>query len=406
MLNNSEPDTVTMTPTRPPCEVADIFRLYGAEYQEQYPLSNEQRQAMRDIVQCRTAALGGHVDACDQCGGLRISYNSCRNRHCPKCGSVVKAEWLERQKAHLLPVHYFHVIFTIDHAFLPLVRVNQKAVYELLFHSAADTLKAFGRRFLGGEMGILSILHSWGQTLTEHPHLHCLVTGGALSADGRRWRATSPDFLFPIEALSAQFRDRFCRGLEKMYGQGRVQLGGQSAHLTEPARFERLLSQARGKKWQVYAKPPFGDAMQVLDYLGRYTQRIAISNHRIQDIADGRVRFSYRDYQADGQRKEMVLTAVEFIRRFLLHVLPRNFVRIRYYGLLAPRYRQRKLAQCRAILPAMPAPAPKLSRTEILTAMLGRHPDRCPMCGTGQLQPHETIPPHPSRQRWIQVVFG
>ena len=406
MLNNLEPDTVTVAPTRPHYEVADIFRLYGAEYQRQYPMSFEQSQVMRDIVECRTAVMGGHVDTCDQCGGLRISYNSCRNRHCPKCGSLVKAEWLERQKEHLLPVHYFHVIFTIDHAFLPLARVNQKAVYDLLFHSAAASLKAFGRRYLGGEIGCIAILHTWGQTLMEHPHVHCLVTGGALSADGRRWHSTAPDFLFPIEKLSAHFRERFCQGMAKLYRKEQLQFAGQSQSLANPAQFERLLSTARAKKWQVYAKPPFGDAVQVLDYLGRYTQRIALSNHRILDIDDGQVRFSYRDYKADGQQKEIILSAIEFIRRFLLHVLPENFVRIRYYGLLAPRYRQQKLVRCRTLLPVETSQPQRLTRTEILTAMLGRHPDQCPMCEKGSFQPQQTLPPHPSRRRWLQAVKG
>lgn len=406
MLNISTPVTDTDSLTKPQYEVADIFRLYGDEYQRRYRLSFEQSQVMRDVLECRTTVMGGHVDACDQCGGLRISYNSCRNRHCPKCGSLVKAEWLERQKEHLLPVHYFHVIFTIDHAFLPLARVNQKAVYDLLFHSAADTLKAFGRRYLGGEIGIMAILHTWGQTLTEHPHLHCLVTGGALSTDRQRWRSTTPDFLFPVEKLSAHFREMFCQGIAKLYRKEQLQFAGQSQSLADPARFRRLLSAARAKKWQVYAKPPFGDAVQVLDYLGRYTQRIAISNHRILDIADGRVRFSYRDYKADGQRKEMTLSGIEFIRRFLLHVLPKNFVRIRYYGLLAPRYRQQKSGQCRTLLPAETSQPQKLTPEEILTVMLGRHPDQCPMCKTGHFQRQQAMPPHPSRRRWLQAVTG
>lgn len=405
MLNCVELKTNNISTTKPRYEVADIFRLYGAEYKNHYPVTFEQEMVMRDIVSCRTAVMGGHVDACNQCGGLRISYNSCRNRHCPKCGSLVKAEWVEKQKAHLLPVHYFHVVFTLDHALLPLMRSQRKKVYDLLFQAAATSLKSFGQRYLGGEIGFVAVLHSWGQTLQEHPHLHCLVTGGALVA-GQHWRATSPHFLFPIEALSAEFRERFCLGLGKLYAAGELVLDREAAEMATRAGFAQLLSQVREKKWQVYAKPPFGDANQVLEYLGRYTQRIAISNHRLLDIADGQVQFSYRDYKAGGQRKQMSLAAVEFIRRFLCHVLPKNFVRIRSYGLLAARYRQQKLVCCRALLLATGGQPPPMTREAILMAMLGRHPDQCPMCETGHFQRQQTIPPHPTRRRWLQAVQG
>lgn len=402
---SAEPQTALSMVTRPRYEVADIFRLYGDDFRRQYPVSYQQHLAMRDIMQCRTAALGGHADACDGCGVLRVSYNSCRNRHCPKCGALAKAEWLEQQKAHLLPTHYFHVVFTIDHAFNPIARVNQKLVYDLLFRSAAATLKAFGQQHLGGEIGFTAILHTWGQTLSEHPHLHCLVPGGALSADGKRWCSTSPDFLFPIEALSAQFRDRFCAGLRHLYCTGQLRFAGQSAMYAEETAFGQLVAGARAKKWQVYAKPPFGDAVQVLDYLGRYVHRVAISNHRILEIGGGQVRFSYRDYKDDGQEKEITLSAVEFIRRFLQHVLPRRFVRIRHYGFLAPRYRRQKLARCRALLgrydERMTTP---LSREEIVSELLGLAPDRCPFCEAGQFRPYQELPAHPARRRWLAAV--
>lgn len=406
MLNNSLlTHPAIQTDCRPHVEVADILRLYGDAYREQHPVSPEQRLVMRDIVQCRTAALGGHVDECDSCGGLRISYNSCRNRHCPKCGALMKAEWLERQKACLLPTHYFHVVFTIDHAFNPLIRVNQRAVYDLLFHSAASTLQAFGRKHLGGEIGCTAILHTWGQTLVEHPHLHCLVPGGALSADGQRWRSTLPTFLFPIEALSAQFRDRFCDGLWRLYRCGWLRFAGESLVYAEEASFSALVSAARGKAWQVYAKPPFAEVAQVLEYLGRYVHRVAISNHRILDMADGQVRFRYRDYKVDGQEKVMTLPAVEFIRRFLQHVLPKGYVRIRHYGLLATRWRAGKLARCRVLLGSyditMATPRP---RETLLAEMLGHDPQQCPICGVGRLRPYQELLPHPTRQRWVAVV--
>lgn len=405
MLKLSSPSQISIETEKPTYEVADIFRLYGDAYRQQYHVSHEQRLVMRDIVQCRTAALGGHVDACDSCGGLRISYNSCRNRHCPKCGALAKAEWLEKQKAHLLPTHYFHVVFTIDHLFNPLTRVNQKLLYNLLFSCAAQTLKAFGQKYLGGEIGFTAILHTWGQTLTEHTHLHCIVPGGALSNDRKRWQATAPDFLFPIVALSAQFRDAFCAGLKKLFKAGQLTFAGQSAYLAEATPFQKLIAESQAKKWQVYAKPPFGDAAQTLDYLGRYVNRIAISNGRILDIENGYVRFSYRDYKADGEQKEMRLPAVEFIRRFLQHVLPKRFVRIRHFGLLSPRYRREKLSRCRVLLGAyhekvmLPA-----TKEQILTDMLGHDPALCPLCVAGKMQPYKEILAHPSRRRWQMAI--
>ena len=385
--------------------MADIFRLYGDEFHRQYSLSYQQHLVMRDIVQCRTAVLGGHVAECDSCGGLRIAYNSCRNRHCPKCGSLAKAQWLEKQRAHLLPVPYFHVVFTLDHRFNPLIRVNQKLLYDLLFQTATDSLKQICHEELGGEIGITAILHTWGQTLSEHPHLHCLVPGGALSQNGRQWRAASPDYLCDVVALSARFRDAFCGGLAQLYAAGRLQFVGQSHPLAEADAFAQLVAEARSKKWQVYAQPPFGQPEQVLDYLGRYVHRIAFSNGRLLDISNGQVRFTYRDYQADGQQKEMVLPAVEFIRRFLQHVLPKQFVRVRHYGFLAPRYRAQKLARCRALLGNTGEVLPVATdRETLLREMLGHDPDRCLLCGEGRLQPYQTRQPHPSRRRWVLTV--
>lgn len=405
MLKLPSSPQIRVATEKPTYELADVFRLYGDAYRQQYHVSHEQRLVIRDIVQCRTAVLGGHVDECDACGGLRISYNSCRNRHCPKCGALAKLEWLQKQKAYLLPTHYFHVVFTIDHLFNPLARVNQKQVYEQLFASASETLKAFGQRYLGGEIGFTAVLHTWGQTLTEHIHLHCLVPGGALSHDGKQWRTTPPDFLFPIVALSAQFRDSFCAGIQKRYDKEILVFAGQCASLSDPETFKQLITETQAKKWQVYAKPPFRDAAQTLDYLGRYVNRIAISNSRILDINNGSIRFSYRDYKADGARKEMSLPAVEFIRRFLQHILPQQFVRVRHYGLLAPRYRQKKLAYCHALLGAYhettTAPA---TTNDILTDMLGQDPAQCPLCGAGKMRLYETLAAHPTRRKWQLVV--
>jgi len=405
MLKLSSPPQIDVKVEDPTYELADVFRLYGDEYRQQYHVSHQQRLVMRDIVQCRTAALGGHVDECDSCGGLRISYNSCRNRHCPKCGMLAKLEWLEKQKAHLLPTHYFHVVFTIDHLFNALARVNQKQIYNLLFASAAQTLKAFGQKCLGGEIGFTAILHTWGQTLTEHIHLHCLVPGGALTHDGKQWRETPTDFLFPIIELSAQFRDAFCKGVQKLFDDNQLTFAGQCAGLEDVAVLQQLIAESQAKKWQVYAKPPFSNAAQTLDYLGRYVNRIAISNGRILDIENGHVRFSYRDYKADGERKEMPLPAVEFIRRFLQHTLPRRFVRVRHFGLLAPRHRKAKLARCRAVLGAYHETTMALATTdEILTEMLGHDPAQCPLCGIGKMRLYETLEAHPTRRQWQLAV--
>jgi hypothetical protein len=404
MLRTSSPLQIDVETEKPTFELADIFRLFGDVYRQQYHVSHEQRLVMRDITQCRTAALGGHVDECDTCGSLRISYNSCRNRHCPKCGALAKLEWLEKQKAHLLPTHYFHVVFTIDHIFNPLARVNQKPVYNVLFASASQTLKAFGQQYLGGEIGFTAILHTWGQTLIEHPHLHCIVPGGALTNDGKQWQATSPDFLFPIIELSAQFRNAFCAGMKKLFDNHQLVFAGQCAALEDAARFKTLIAESQAKKWQVYAKPPFYYAAQTLDYLGRYVNRIAISNGRILDIEDDLVRFSYRDYKADGKQKEMRLPGVEFIRRFLQHTLPKRFVRVRHYGLLAPRYRKKKLARCRALLGMYHETTITPTTTETLLTELGHDPTQCPLCGIGKMQLYEELQAHPTRRKWQLAV--
>lgn len=386
---------------RTPLEVAGIFRQFGDAFLAQYPVSPEQRTVIRDIIDCRTAALGGHIDACDSCGGLRIAYNSCRNRHCPKCGALAKAEWLEAQAAYLLPTHYFHVVFTIDHGFNPIAQSNPRQVYNLLFQSAAETLKSFGRIHLGGEIGFTSVLHTWGQKLTRHIHLHCLVPGGALFKNGKRWVSTSPTFLFPIEDLSAAFRDRFCEGMRQLYRKKKLHWVGDSRKYEENTAFFELVKQAEGKNWQVFAKPPFRDALQTLEYLGRYVNRMAISNYRIRAITGTQVTFSYRDYQDGSKEKELTVTGIEFMRRLLQHVLPSRFVRVRHYGLLAPKQRKAKIAQCRVLLGEAEAIAyqPK-TREEILEEMLGYDPASCQQCGEGKMVRFEELAAHPRRRNW------
>lgn len=383
------------------------MRRYGMAYREHYPVSGVQLQAIRDLSECRTAILGGHVSGCNECGQQQIAYNSCRNRHCPKCGSLLKAEWVQQQLQHLLPTHYFHVVFTIDHDLIPLIRVNQTALYGLLMRTAAKALQQMADQELGGQVGIMAILHTWGQQLTEHPHVHCLVTGGALSHNQRKWRSTKPDFLFPIEELSVRFKQQLCHAIAALYASDKLTFAGQSLVWADPDSFAQRLKAAQAKNWMVYAKPPFADAEQVVAYLGRYTHRIAISNHRILSIEEDRVSFSYRDYRHEGQLKTLTLDALEFLRRFLSHVLPRAFVRIRYYGLLATGQRAKKLTICRQLLSTHAAEIHKpLSRVDLLVLMLGRQPHSCPHCQKGTLQQLFEIKPHPYRRGWLRAIRG
>ena len=274
----------------------------------------------RFIVYLPPHLWGSAVDQCDQCGALRISYNSCRNRHCPKCGALAKERWLARQQADLLPIEYFHLVFTIDHEVHRLASFNERAIYNLLFHSATETLKAFGQKYLGGEIGITAILHTWGQNLSQHIHLHCIVTGGALSADGKKWQSAQKGFLFPVVELSAAFRQCFCAGLKKLHAKGRLQFPDQMVNLQSFQAFDAWAAGMASKRWQVYVKESWGHPEEVLAYFGRYTHRIAISNSRILGIENGKVRFTWKDYRDNGKTKVMTLTAEEFIRRFLQHV--------------------------------------------------------------------------------------
>jgi hypothetical protein len=390
------------TSGRPTFEVADVVRVYGASFVRTHPSSGEQRRVLRAIRRCRTAALGGHVEGCDACGHRRVAYNSCRNRHCPKCQGAARAKWMAAEQAMLLPVDYFHVVFTLPHALNPLLRVNPRTLYGRLFHAAAATLLAFARdpKYLGGEPAITMVLHTWAQNLSEHAHVHCVVSGGGLSADGQRWRSTRRrGFLFPVKALSALFRGTYLAALDRLHRTGALHFAGQSAPLAEAIPWQRLLSELRAMKWVVYAKPPFGGPGCVLKYLSRYTHRVAISNRRILSVADGVVRFTWTDY-ADGQRtKELPLPAEEFLRRFLLHVVPRGFMRIRHYGLLANCHRAQKLARCRALLGVATLPSPPAD----LDGLAPHHeddahrpteptPPACPVCGQ-PMRVVEILPP-------------
>jgi hypothetical protein len=369
-------------------EVAHIFRLHGEAFRQKHRLCRVQLRAMRAIEDCRTAVLGGHLYRCEECGAEKNVYNSCRNRHCPKCQNLDKERWLQKRRNELLPVPYFHVVFTLPEELNVLALGNPEVIYDLLFASASETLIeiAADPKHLGARLGILAILHTWGQTLVLHPHLHCIVAGGGPSLDGERWMASSERFLLPVRVLAPVFRGKFLAGL-----------AGEAEKLRDPFEFLDLLGRLYKKSWWVYCKPPFGGPEQVLQYLARYTHRVALSNHRLVSLADGKVTFTYKDYSQDGRRREMTLPVEEFIRRFLLHILPHRFVRIRYYGLLANRHRERQLARCRALLDAAP-PAQALESDEhedwesVYQRVTGEDPTLCAHCGHGHLRQVRKLP--------------
>lgn len=380
---------------RPKIELADVIRRHGDAYRAQHEssLSSTQRRVMQAIASCRTAALGGHVESCDDCGHQRISYNSCRNRHCPKCQSLARAQWIEDRQSELLPCPYFHVVFTLPEEIAAIAFQNKAIIYNLLFAATADTLLriAADPKHLGAQIGFFAVLHTWGQALTHHPHLHCVVPGGGLSADGERWVACRPGFFLPVRVLSRFFRRRFLELLEQAFHLGQLQFFSALEELREPKAFRRYLEPLRHKEWIVYAKAPFAGPQQVLNYLGRYTHRVAISNSRLLDIEDGQVTFRYKDYHDGDAQKTMSLTADEFIRRFLLHVLPSGFHRIRYYGFLGNRHREEKLEQCRQLLQVVPE-LPRKTDTEASTgyrdryeALTGVSLHTCPACRRGRM---------------------
>ncbi len=384
----------------PRVELADIVRAYGAAYEQTHALSRAQRRALRAIARCRTPALGGHRSVCDACGAEHLAYNSCRNRHCPKCQRVATERWLTARRQELLPIEYFHVVFTLPHDLNPLAQSHPHLVYRLLFQAASSTLLRFGRdpRHLGGTLGVTAVLHTWGQNLSQHIHVHCIVTGGALAPDESRWLPARPGFLFPVRALSQVFRGTDLDALQRAFDRGELHLTGALAPLTAPAAFAEWLAALRQEAWVVYCKPPFAGPEQVLAYLGRYTHRVAISNHRLLDVSDHRVRFRWRDY-ADGDRvKVMDLDADEFLRRFLLHIVPDGFVRIRHFGLLANRRRTANLTQCRTLLAQPPAPPrdPPESVRAVMLRVTGVDIDRCPVCHLGALRRVERLLPVPS----------
>lgn len=372
-------------------EVADIFQQYGEAYRKLHRLPKPVLKAMNAIESCRTSKLGGHIDECDECGHQKISYNSCRNRHCPKCQNLPKERWLEDRKNDLLPIPYFHVVFTLPDDLNTLALQNKKNIYALLLKTSSETLLELGEdpKHLGAQIGFISILHTWGQNLLDHPHVHCIVTGGGLSLDETRWISTKHRFFLPVKVMSRLFRGKFLAALKTLHTDGKLE------RVMDDYEFQKQLDQLYKKEWIVYCKPPFKNPENVLDYFGRYTHKVAISNHRICQLTDAKVTFKWKDYKDGNRNKLMTLTAAEFIRRFLLHILPTGFVKIRHYGILSNRNRKTKLKRCKELLSVQvnSKNEPKEKWDEFLLRITGTHPLLCSLCGKGHLVPRIPLSP-------------
>ena len=368
----------------PSLELADIFRDYGQSYINNHNLSSQQYKAIRSIVACRTASLGGHVSRCDRCEYELISYNSCRNRHCPKCQAMQKERWISARKAELLPVEYFHVVFTLPHTLNPLAQGKPKIIYDLLFQTASETLLQFSlnSKWLGAKPSITMVLHTWSQNIDHHIHVHCIVSGGGLTKNDQ-WNNAKKKFLFPVHALSKVFRGKYLERLNQALNNEEVHLPNDITNKENTQKFISLLYRS---DWVVYAKPPFAGPEQVLEYLGRYTHRIAIGNQRLVNYQDNMVSFKWRDYADNSKQKIMVLNVDEFIRRYLLHVLPKGFQRLRHYGLLANRYKSINLKQARIALKQDEfEPMLKENINELMLRLTGVDISKCPRCGVGRL---------------------
>lgn len=387
-------------------EVAGIFRRYAKEYLENQKQPAYILKTIGAIEKCRTSSLGGHVEECDKCGHKRISYNSCRNRHCPKCQSLAREKWITQRKQELLPVKYFHIVLTIPEELNRIALQNKKIVYDILFKAGSETIINLGKdeKHLGGEVGVIAVLHTWGQNLTEHPHLHCIVPGGGLSARENKWempkKSKRKDFFIHVNVMSDLFKKKFLYHLKRSYDKAEIRFEGELKSISNVTEFKKLVNELYSKKWITYCKHPFGGPEQVINYLGRYTHRVAISNHRIKSI-EGGVTFSYKDYRDCNKTKEMTLEAGEFIRRFLLHVLPDNFYKIRYYGILSSRNKKIKLTQCRRILGIKEKineeSVTSKSWKEMLYELTGVDVTQCPECKKGRMILVETMMARSSR---------
>lgn len=370
-------------PSAPLYEVADIFREYGSAYRDKHKLSAEQHKAMSAIEHCRTSTLGAHECECDHCGHREISYNSCRNRNCPKCRGSQRSAWVDAREMELLPIQYFHIVFTLPQVLMKLVRYNNVILYNLLFKMAATTLQTFANNRWDGQLGIIMVLHTWGQTLNDHPHVHCIVTGGALKIDGTTFIRAPKNFLFNVKALSKVFRGKFIEALEKAKNKGELDLKGPGLELE--ADWSLLRAKLYQHDWVVYAKQPFDQPGHLLRYLGRYVNRVAITNHRICSINDGVIHFKYHDNRTDTD-SVMALTADEFIRRFLNHIPPKGYTRVRYYGFLVNSQRAEKLTLCRKLLGLSDPEKPYIPDMDEYLTKQSIEYDLCPACGIGRME--------------------
>ena len=382
-------------------ELADVFSVYGKQYRQKSKLPLEQIKAMRNIETCRTAALGGHIQQCNECGFEKISYNSCRDRHCPKCQTMTKEQWLNDRKAELLPCGYFHIVFTLPHSLNPIILCNKKIMLAILFAAVSDTLQAFAKDpqwRLNGQLGFISVLHTWSQTLMDHFHLHCLVPGGAFSIAHNRWTPARRTFLFGIKSLAKEFRKNYLHKIKKAYGKNELIFPGKIASLGSQKAFSEMAKDLSETEWIAYAKRPFAGPEQVLEYLGRYTHRVAISNNRFMSIDDGNVTFSYRDRKNNNEKKSMTLGGHEFIRRFLLHVLPRGFMKIRYFGFLANVKKRQCVAAIRKLIDSVLKLPRKIKETleQIMLRVTGIDISCCPRCQKGRMVTTKEI----SRLSW------
>jgi hypothetical protein len=381
-------------------EVADIFKEYGETYRSKYKLPLQHLKVMSAIEDCRTAKLGGHIEICDKCKYIKISYNSCRNRHCPKCQGLSKERWLDARIKDLMPIQYFHTVFTIPSELNALALQNKKLLYSILFKASSETLIELSRdcKHLGAEIGFISLLHTWSQNLMDHPHVHCIVTGGGLSLDSSKWVSCKEDFFIHVKILSRVFRGKFLDYLKKLYYSNKLVFSGQISTLGSRQEFKILIDKLYKKEWVVYSKHPFKSADNVLKYLGNYTHKVALSNNRITDLKNDKVTFKWRDYKDNSKPKLMTLDTLEFIRRFLFHVLPNGFVKIRHYGILSNRNRKTKLEKCKKLLGVLVENKLKSKVKETWQEMLLRISKVditiCPCCKKGHMVLKETIFPH------------
>ena len=395
-MENTSNETLPQD-TKEKFEVADVFRLYGDSYRQSNSLPYEKIKVMHRIEVCRTAQLGGHIQQCDQCGFEQIAYNSCRDRHCPKCQCLVKEQWLNDRKQELLPCGYFHFVFTLPHDLNPMILCNKKITLQILFTSVSETLQAFARDpqwRLEGQLGFIAVLHTWSQTLMDHFHLHCLIPAGVLSFKKDKWKPATESFLFRIQSLAKAFKKRFLQNLQTAYQNQEIIFPGNTAKYQPQKEFEKFIKSLKKLQWIAYAKRPFAGPQQVLEYLGRYTHRVAISNHRIVSIDNGKVSFTYRDRERNSEIRVMTLNAHEFIRRFLLHVLPMGFVKIRYFGFLSHKNKKQAITLIRKFINPDAELPEKIKETifEMMLRLTGTDITRCPKCGKGKMKVIRKLP--------------